>query len=85
MKTIEFTHQGYSALLGAFSPGERKTVTAEQARHFVCEAMAAVLVPDAEEAPAALAAAPQKPARKPRAAAPSTDKKDDHGSTDNQP
>jgi hypothetical protein len=57
MPEIEFTHQGYSATLGAFSAGDRKTVTPEEARHFVEEAMAAVLVSPAEPAESAEPAA----------------------------
>lgn len=48
MPIIKFTHQGHSAMLGSFSPGDRKVVTHAEAQHFVDQAMAAVIVsPDA--------------------------------------
>jgi outer membrane biosynthesis protein TonB len=74
MPTIEFTSQGHSALLGAFSAGDRKTVSEAEAAHFVDEAMAAVRVvapaAEPEPAPAVAEEAPAaKPARKPKAGA----------------
>lgn len=73
--TVKFTHQGHSALVGTFGPGDRFTGDTEFCRHLVEDARCAEWVdaPSAQqpEALAALSVDAKQPAapaaRKPRA------------------
>ena len=66
MPEIRFTRTGSSAVFGNFGPGDRLRCSEADARHFVCDALAAEYVEAlVVEEPAAVeeAAAPAKPKR----------------------